>query len=323
MKSTDNGVTWTKMTDVTSDDRDNITVDTGASSPHLGRVYVTWTDFGSTNEIRLNYSDDGGVTWSAPVNVSHTGASGSAYPQSSDPIVASDGTVYVGFQYYPNGTKASAEDMISVSHDGGATFEGPYVINADANLQAGLEFAGDARGYFAVNSSCTTFRHRSFPIVGADPRNPSLVYATWAGGSMETAYSCGSLHGTHSDILFSRSTDGGVTWSAPLKVNDDPPGSDQYYPWMAVTPKGVVWIGWHDRRDDPNDFQHRWYMDSSRNRGQSFGVDKAIASVPSLPSSFIGDYAGLAAGSQLILPMWWDSRVSASGDPFTASIRAR
>jgi hypothetical protein len=143
----------------------------------------------------------------------------------------------------------------------------------------------------------------------------------WAGGNLETAYSCGSLHGWHSDVLFSRSTDGGATWSAPLKVNDDPPGKDQYYPWMDVAPNGTIVIGWHDRRDDPQNFKHAWYMDRSRNGGLSFGTDRKVATVMSLPSTFIGDYAGLAVENDLALPMWWDARNNASGDPYTQVIR--
>jgi hypothetical protein len=322
LKSTDNGVTWVKMTDVSpGDDRENIVVDNGTSSPFHGRIYVTYTDFGTTNEIRLFYSDDGAVTWHGPINVSNTGSSGSAYPQSSQPRVANDGTLYVGFQYYPSGTKASAQDRIAKSTNGGLSFSPNTTINAGPNLQPGLEIVGDARGYFAVNSSCTTFRHRGFPIIGIDPTNSSNVYAAWAGGNLETTYTCGSLTGRHGDILFSRSTDGGTTWSAPLKVNDDPEGKDQYYPWMDVAPSGKIWIGWHDRRDDASNFKHIWYTDFSLDGGLTFGVDRRIGNFRSLPTDFIGDYAGLAAENDVVLPMWWDSRDTSTGDPYTAHIR--
>ena len=207
--------------------------------------------------------------------------------------------------------------MIAKSTDGGVTFQAAKVISAAPHLQGGLEVVGDARGYFATNTSCTIFRHRAFPIIGIDPANSQNVYATWAGGNLEQPYSCGGLSGWHSDVLFSRSTDGGTTWSAPLKVNDDPPGHDQYYPWMDVSANGRIWIGWHDRRDDPQNFKHAWYMDSSTNGGVSFGTDHRVATVLSQPSDFIGDYAGLAAENDRVLPMWWDSRNTASGDPYT------
>lgn len=324
-KSIDNGATWTTTTDVSVEDRENIVVDNGATSPHHGRIYVTWTNFtfvGTTNEIMLYYSDNKGTSWTGPINVSHTGfpSTGSAYAQSSQPRVANDGTVYVGYQIYTNGTKNSAQDWIAKSTDGGATFPPAHAINTGPNVQGGLDL-GDARGYFAVNAGCTTFRHRSFPIIGIDPTNSQNVYSTWAGGNLELPYSCGGFNGVHSDILFSRSVDGGTTWSAPLKVNDDPAGKDQYYPWMDVAPSGKITIGWHDRRNDASNFKHVWYQDASTNGGVSFGTDRRIGNFQTLPSSFIGDYAGLAAENDIILPMWWDSRNSASGDPYTARIK--
>jgi hypothetical protein len=322
MKTTDNGDTWTLAGSTVGDDRENIVVDNGSTSTHHGRIYITYTDFGATNEIRLFYSDNQGGTWTGPINVSHTGSSGAAYPQSSQPRVANDGTVYVGFQFYPNGTHNSAKDMIAKSTDGGATFTPAVTISAGPHLQGGLDI-GDARGYYAINSSCATFRHRSFPVIGVSPANSQQVYAMWAGGDLEVPYTCGSLSGYHSDALFSRSTDGGATWSAPLKINDDPAGKDQYYPWMDVAPNGTIWVGWHDRRDDPMNFKHIWYMDRSRNGGVSFGTDIKIGDAPSQPTDFIGDYAGLAATNRLVLPMWWDSRPTGTGDPYTQVIKLR
>jgi len=303
-------------------DRPNIAIDNSPASPHHGRIYLTWSKLdASPFEIELYYSDNQAASWTGPINVSHVNGSGSVYAQSSNPHVAADGTVYVGFQYYPNGTKASAQNRIAKSTDGGATFSTSTVISAGPNLQGGLALSGDQRGYFAVNGSCTVFRHRSFAIINSDPTNSAIVYAVWAGGNLETAYTCGSLSGVHSDILFSRSTDGGATWSAPLKVNDDPAGKDQYYPWMDVAPNGKIWIGWHDRRNDPSDFMHQWYVDSSKDGGLTFHTDRRVADVASLPSSFIGDYAGLAAQNDVVLPMWWDSRNTSSGDPYTKKLR--
>jgi len=324
-KSTDNGVLWTNPGGPAVEDRENIVVDNGSTSPHHGRIFITWSNFslvGTTNDIYSYYSDNQGVTWTGPVNVSHTGfpSTGAAYAQSSQPRVANDGTVYVGYQIYTNGTKASAQDMIAKSTDGGVTFQTAHVISAGPNVQGGLDL-GDARGYFAINGGCSTFRHRSFPIIGVNPTNSSIVYSMWAGGNLETPYNCGGLQGVHSDILFSRSTDGGTTWSAPLKVNDDPPGKDQYYPWMDVAPNGKITIGWHDRRNDASNFKHVWYQDQSSDGGLTFGPDRRVGNFQSQPDFFIGDYAGLAAENDMILPMWWDSRNNASGDPYTARLR--
>ena len=46
--------------------------------------------------------------------------------------------------------------------------------------------------------------------------------------------------------------DGGTTWSASVKVNDDGTTHDQFMPTVAITPNGkALYITWYDRRDDP------------------------------------------------------------------------
>jgi hypothetical protein len=54
------------------------------------------------------------------------------------------------------------------------------------------------------------------------------------------------------DVHFSRSTDGGATWSAPVRVNDDPAGSNawQWFGTMSVAPDGRIDVVWNDSRDD-------------------------------------------------------------------------
>jgi len=75
-----------------------------------------------------------------------------------------------------------------------------------------------------------------------------------------------SSNGT--DIFVSRSTDNGVSWSPPLRVNDDPAGvaNDQFNQWLAVDPSnGSVNLSWNDTRNDPARLStdifyalHRW-----------------------------------------------------------------
>ncbi|MFN7973540.1 MAG: putative Ig domain-containing protein [Acidobacteriota bacterium] len=116
-----------------------------------------------------------------------------------------------------------------------------------------------------------------------------------------------------------KSTDGGATWSAKQKINTDPQGHDQYYGWIDTAPNGHIWVGWHDRRSDPNNFQHIWYQADSTDEGATWN-EVATADVASQPSTFIGDYAGMAAANTLALGMWWDSRIKSGGDPYTEPI---
>src|SRR5262249_55761286 len=49
------------------------------------------------------------------------------------------------------------------------------------------------------------------------------------------------------DVMFARSTDGGQTWSAPVRVNDDPPGTRafQWFGTMSVSPDGRIDVVWN------------------------------------------------------------------------------
>src|SRR4029077_17600128 len=58
--------------------------------------------------------------------------------------------------------------------------------------------------------------------------------------------------GTQMDVKFAQSTDGGLTWSAPVTVNDnvDAAGAptDQFQPSIAAGPNGAAAVAFYDRR---------------------------------------------------------------------------
>ncbi|MGI8589103.1 MAG: S-layer homology domain-containing protein [Chloroflexia bacterium] len=317
IRSTDGGATWQGPSQVATPDRENIAVDPNNSN----NVYITYSELPGSNRIKGYKSTDGGVTWGPTFFVGDV-APAQGYEQSSQPRVASDGTLYVGYQQYTNssvGCSAGVQNVLAKSTNGGVSFT--YTVlpivqgGACSSAQAG-------RGIFCINGS-QSFRSRSHPIIGVSPTNPNHVYMVYSGGDLETPYTCAGATGFHSDTLFRISTDGGATFSPPTKVNTDPSGKDQYYPWMSVTASGQIWIGWNDRREDTNDFLSRWYQSYSNDEGATFrkvdgtpGNDP-VADVQTQPSSFIGDYHGLGAVNGNVLGMWFDSRISSGGDAFT------
>ncbi|MFL5733339.1 MAG: proprotein convertase P-domain-containing protein, partial [Chloroflexia bacterium] len=318
IKSTDNGVTWSPRVSMPEPDRNNLAVDNGATSPRRGTVYTTFSDLsgtGFTNRIKGYKSTDGGATWGTSFFVGNV-APAAGYEQSSQPQVASDGTLYVGYQQYLNsgtGCAAGVQNVLAKSTDGGATFTWTTldIVQGGACTSAQV-----GRGIFCINSGGGSFRSRSHPIIGVSPTNPNHVYMLYSGGELDSAYTCSGSVGFHSDTLFRKSTDGGATFSAPLKVNTDAQGKDQYFPWMDVAPNGTVWAGWNDRREDANNFTSKWYQAFSTDEGNTWN-ESPVADVATQPSTFIGDYHGLAAANDLVLGMWYDSRSSASGDPYT------
>ncbi|MFN7973539.1 MAG: exo-alpha-sialidase [Acidobacteriota bacterium] len=164
IRSTDKGATWGPRHTVPGiSDRENVTVDNGATSPFNGRVYVTYSFGGNGSQIAGYSSTDQGTTWQA------TGVIGgpsppAGYQQSSDPYVASDGTLYVGYQEYENqsaGCVAPVRNWLSKSTDGGATFTQSLITGAPI-VQGGICLASQAgRGVFCINGGGQYFRSRS------------------------------------------------------------------------------------------------------------------------------------------------------------------
>ena len=120
------------------------------------------------------------------------------------------------------------------------------------------------------------------------------------------------------DIIMFKSTDGGNSYSNPVRVNQDDPHSDadQFQPWMAITPKGQLDISYFDRRNDPTDYFIDTYLSRSNDGGKTFSDTRVTHSVwdpeinpPISPSGqFIGDYQGIVADDNVAIPFWNDTQ---------------
>jgi len=196
----------------TLNDKPWIAVDWHSGSPFQDRVYVSWTRFIFNPQngryvqspIFFVYSTDGGATFSTPENIS----ANAHYSQGSHPVVGPDGTVYV---FWEGSTRLASlnSTYMAKSTDGGSTWSAPLSIST------------------LVDSSPladTAFRVNSYPAAAAAPNGD--LYVTWT-----------TADSGHSVAVYSTSTDGGATWSAPASVfaagNRNPVG----YPVAQPTPE--------------------------------------------------------------------------------------
>jgi hypothetical protein len=99
------------------------------------------------------------------------------------------------------------------------------------------------------------------------------------------------------DVVFLRSTDGGVTWSTPKRVHDDPPegGAKQWFGTMSVAPNGRIDVIWNDTRKDIDRLASEVYFTFSTDGGVTWSPNHPITPVfnPTLgyPRQLkIGDY---------------------------------
>jgi hypothetical protein len=291
------------------DDKPSITAD--PNKP--GYAYAVWDqlDFPSNQAaldafhagvaIRENLffsmTTNGGATWTPAQNVTNFQKLNSAF--GNQLIVEPDGTlvdVCTLFNGSGNQSPQAGQTTLAVirSSDGGHTWSNPVIGPA-------IESTG-----VTDPDTGQPVRDGEFILdVTADPNNGNL-YAVWADGRFSNF--------THEDIAFSMSTDGGLTWSNPIKVNQTPaniPAGDQqaFTPSVAEAANGTVAVSYYDFRNntaDPglptdywlvhasSDFKNpaSWQGNEQPMTNMSFNLENA----PSAGGLFLGDYQGLAAG---------------------------
>ncbi len=274
-------------------DKPYIAVD-NTDGPYRNNVYVTWTLFGWNYPIYLSRSTDGGTSFQSPVRVSD-----SDYTQGSIPVVGPGGELYVAWYDYATGNRLK----MNTSDDGGVSFGPDVTIQSITPLPSYLN---------------PGFRVNSFPVMAADVTN---------GPNRGNLYVCwGDYRNGDADIYFCRSTDGGGTWSAAVRVNDDQlsNGKDQWFPWLSVDPSGNVMVMFMDRRNSPGNLDYDVYLARSVDGGSSFEPNLRVTTVSSNPyygfdGTFLGDYNGLASTIDMSLPLWTDTR-NGNEDAYTALI---
>ncbi len=80
------------------------------------------------------------------------------------------------------------------------------------------------------------------------------------------------------DVMFARSTDGGTTFSSPVKINDDPGTSAwQWFGTMSVAPNGRIDVIWLDTRDNPGTYLSALYYSNSTNGGVTWSQNERLS----------------------------------------------
>ena len=83
------------------------------------------------------------------------------------------------------------------------------------------------------------------------------------------------------DVMFIRSEDGGLTWSDPVRVNDDPDGlrAWQWFGTMSVAPNGRIDVVWNDTRNSGTVNLSELFYSFSINGGVTWAANIALSPV--------------------------------------------
>ncbi|MCH9661245.1 MAG: T9SS type A sorting domain-containing protein [Bacteroidetes bacterium] len=320
--SNDNGATWSVSSVTTIAgllDKNHLWVDNSNTSSFQGNVYSAWTNFGGTNnnQIEISRSTNNGVTWSTPLNISGAVSAGS-HNQGVNIQTGPNGEVYVVWAIYDSWPSRENALGFSMSTDGGVTF------SAATRIFNNIQGVRWQPGFPIANPHGKNMRSNSFPGMAADisggPNN-GTIYVTWSNVGVP-----GINTGTDVSIYMMSSTDGGLTWSTPSKVNTDPAGNVQYFPWITCDPvNGNLSVIFYDDRNVGATDVEAWVADST-DGGLSWSdfrvsdVSFTPAPIPGLAGGYMGDYLGISANGGNVYPVWTDNRsgtVLAYTSPYT------
>ncbi|NVO19586.1 MAG: T9SS type A sorting domain-containing protein [Bacteroidetes bacterium] len=283
-------------------DKNHMWIDNSESSPYEGNLYDAWTTFGGTNDsqIGISRSTDRGNSWSSAVHISSAVNAGS-HNQGVNIKTGPDGQVYVVWAIYD--AYPADEDALGMARslDGGATYLPATRIITNIK---GIRNHGVTQ----------SMRVNSFPSMAVDLSNGphrGNIYIVWT--NVNTP---GVNTGSGVEVYLIKSSDQGLSWSTPVKVNTDPLGTNKqhYLPWVTCDPSnGNVSIVFYDNRNVTSTQAEAWCA-ISIDAAETF-TDFAVSDVaftpspiPNMASNYMGDYLGITANYGVVYPCWTDTR---------------
>ena len=349
--STDGGTTWTRGTIATG----VACCDGQAAWDTFGNLFLVYIN-NSVTQINVILSTDGGVTFSAPV----TAGTGNVDQPS---IAVGNGSVWVDWnssgsmvargapvtglgtwgpfgaqQSIPSASGSFGGITVGPGPNGGkviVTYQSPTGGQGPATIFANVDADGLGAGGFGPRITVTTTNVGGFDFIPAQNERSIDAEAgmVWdaTGGPFNNriylVYTEEPVNESNDTEIYVRtSTDDGATWTAPVRVNDDPlgPVRSQFLPYIVLDrTTGIVAVGFHDCRNDngvpgsggtnmiPND-DAEYYGTYSTDGGATWapnirlsgGFSNATASGNGID---YGDYVGLDAYGGKLYAMWADN----------------
>jgi hypothetical protein len=303
-KSTNGGDTWSEPTTLIRDssgipfnDKESISAD----PTNADNVYAVWdrlrfpSDHANPKnlppvairgDIFFSRTTNGGASWEAPRNLLSQNTD--VFTVGNQIVALPNGTLVDIFNMGKGSGHQPSDQYVQAiirSTDKGVTWSKPIIIAKDMSVAVTDPDTGAA------------IRDGGLPDIAVD-RTTGALYAVWADGRFS--------NGVHDDIALSQSTDGGLTWSAPLKVNQTTNNAAAFTPAVYVAANGTVGVTSYDFRNNttaagaPTDY---WLVRCPSSSGDCTNPASwsetyvagpfDMKAAPVAGGYFLGDYMGL------------------------------
>jgi hypothetical protein len=248
-RSLNGGQTWTQGGPGHGGDKEWFTIDKTNGTGH-GFQYQFWTGFFACDTGEFSRSTDAGVSWMSPINIPNN-------PQTGTLDVDTNGNLFIG------GTGGSGFWCIRSSNakNGSVTptFDQTTAVSLGGSLiQGGINGVGlCGQAFLTIDRSGSGTNNNVYMLASVQPTGAS----------------------TGTDVMFTRSTNGGQTFSAPRRINDDPINHNKWH-WLgtlAVAPNGRIDSVWLDTRNAANNTDSQLFYSYSTDAGNTWSPNTAVS----------------------------------------------
>jgi hypothetical protein len=252
-RSLNGGQSWVRIAPADGGDKQWFTIDNTNSTGH-GFQYQFWsTDGNNYGGRQFSRSTNGGLNWMNPINIPNSPAWGTLDVDSNGNLFIGGVNLTTNQIWCVRSTNAKNGPVVPTFDQSSAVNLGGHIASGEPINPAGL--AGQV--FLAVDRSGTSTNNNIYVLASVQP----------AGFT------------TGADVMFARSTNGGQTFSAPRRINDDPVNHAKWH-WfgtLSVAPNGRIDAVWLDTRNAANNTNSQLFYSSSLDGGNTWSPNVAIS----------------------------------------------